>query len=220
MPLSEGIQAILMALVSEDIFQEHLFPSSYLNDLPKSRTYGASNFATFSTMEIGGITILNLPNHFVPFTKYDEKDNNLHTYWLDLAKLCKSPLLKQIKELYGYRERIELFPGYPNIKEYLDRGIIRNGFLWTQFVSECMLDAAKKVSGPEGNVETEMEIINLPYHSNTQKKHILKYIKEVRSSLEEQDWSADMRKVSNTNEKFLILIKWALQSIGLVERNK
>lgn len=129
MPLSKGIQAILMALVSEDIFQEHLFSSFYLNDLPESRTYGAGNFATFSTMEIGGITILNLPNLFISFTECNEKNNDIHTYWLDLAKLCKSPLPKQIKELYGYRERIELFSGYPNIKEYHDRGIIRNGFL-------------------------------------------------------------------------------------------
>lgn len=77
--------------------------------------------------------------------------------------MCGDFLPKQIKIFYGYYEKIALLDGYPNIKGYFEHALIRNSFPRTQFVSESMLEAAKKISGPEkGNVKSQMDMMNLP----------------------------------------------------------
>lgn len=215
----EAMDRALKTLLSDKLCKIELFDNTYLNEPPESHINKADTFTTFLSTEIGGIIILNLPRHFTPFTEYDKRNNDLHTYWSDLANLCGDLFPKQIKLLYAYQERIALLDGYPNIKEYLERALIRNSFLWTQFVSESMLEAVQKISGPQGNVNSQMEIMNLPNHSNTQKKKILRFIKEVTNSLEEKDWSTNLKTFLDVNEKFLRLICWALQSIGLVDRN-
>lgn len=213
-----ALDLALETLLSDEPSKVELFNDTYLNEPLESYSYKADTFAAFSIMEICGITILNLPRHFIPFTEYDNSNNDLHTYWNTFTKLCEGPLPKQIKQLYAYHERISLLDGYPNIKKYLNRALDRNSFLWNQFVAESMLEAAKKTSGPEGNIKSQMDIMILPNHSNRQQEQIVTFIKEVTNSLEEKDWSENIQTFFEINQKFLKCINWTLQKIGLLDR--
>lgn len=208
----------LQILLANEPCKADLMNGTYLNEPLESNICQVDTFATFSTMEFCGITILNLPCHFTSFTEYDKSNTGLHTYWTDLTRLCEDPLPKQIKQIYTYYEKIILLDGFPNIKGYLNRAMNQNSFLWNQFVSESMLEATKKISGPEGDVKSQMDIMNLPNHSNRQQEQILKFVKEVTNSLEEKNWSTNMNIFFDINQKFLMLIDLALQYIGLIDR--
>lgn len=208
-------------LVADESHKLELLKDTYLNN-PLESNIGcqADTFAAFPTTEICGITILNIPCHFIPFAEYDKSNNHLITYWTSLAKLCEDPtgLPKQIKQIYTYYEIITLLDGYPNIKEYLNCAMNQNAFLWNQF-SESLLEAVKEISGPEGNIKSYMDVINLKTPSYNHNEEILRFINVVTRSLEEKNWSTNMNKFFVVNQKFLMLIHWSLQHIGLVSKS-
>lgn len=218
---NEAFDRVMKILLSDKPSEISLFNETYLNDPLELQTYTASNFATFSETKISGIPILDLARHFTRFTQYNNDTNNfLHTHWTNFAKLCENSLSKQIQTLYAYLDKIMLLDGYPNMKRFLRRALIHNEFLWTQFLSECMPEAANKVSGLEkgGNVQLVMELMNLTNCSHQQKKHITAFLIQLTNAFTTRDLAANMLKFSITTGKFLKLVQWSLQRIGLVDR--
>lgn len=213
-------QAIKLLLADESHRLE-LLKDTYLDNPPESNIgCQAESFAEFSATEICGITIFNIPRHLNSFAQYDKSNNHLITYWTSLAKICEDPngFPKQIKQIYTYYEIITLLDGYPNIKGYLIRAMNQNAFLWNEF-SESLLEAAKEISGPEGNLKSYMDVMQSKTPSYNQKEEILRFINVVTRSLEGRNWMTNMNKFYVVNQNFLMLIYWSLERIGLINRS-
>lgn len=66
-----------------------------------------------------------------------------------------------------------------------------------------------------------MEIIGKTKLSDEEIKHILEYVEEVGNSFDEMyNWSKNLHKYSEINTELLKVLKFALQKIGVIDRNK
>lgn len=224
-----------------------IFPNTYLNDVSDSSIYEFSTEEQFFKMKVGEIACLHLPGYFASHIDYKIQNKDLRSFWSNLAELCQKsiphkPLLDeslsskvfpplvsqksypyeslplQIATTYKYLSIIELVDGFPMIKGYLRCTLSRNDFLWKQFVSVCMGDAAKNVSGPEGEPTSEMDIISKLKPSGQERRHGLEYMREVKNSLEKQDWPKNLKDYFEINVKFLDMINMVLKNGGFIDR--
>lgn len=227
----EAFDLALRALLSNKSHRIDLFNSTYLNEPPEKEMVEIDTFAQFSTANVHGITILNLPDYFTSLIMEAEsyqEDGDLLRYWRNLTKEFEKPLTQQIKTLYGYHERITLLDGFPNIKEYIKRAMVRIIFLLTHTVSESMVEALEKMPGGNNSpdekgkkdINSQVEMMNLPRHSENDMKFITTFILVLTNSLEDKEWSTNIETFLYVNQNFLRLIKMALQHIGLVDRGK
>lgn len=102
------------------------------------------------------------------------------------------PFLNKSKHLYTYYEIILLLDEHPNIKEYIKYVFIIIIFLLTPSVSEVILKAVKKISRLKRN--TNSQIYNFKFQNHFDKSQkITRIIKEVTNSLEEKQWSTNIK---------------------------
>lgn len=144
----EAFELALRTLLSDKSHLIDLFNTTFLNEPPEKEMLEIHTFAQFCTEKIYGITIFNLADYFTKLIAESiQKDDDLHTYWSNLAKGFENDLSQQIKTIYAYHEKISLLDGYPNIKEYVKRALVRIIFLLTQPVSKSILEAVEKMPG-------------------------------------------------------------------------
>lgn len=57
---------------------------------------------------------------------YNRENKDSQNFWENIDNLVIDQLDSRIKQLYKYKELMELLPGYKNTKEYLFCTLVRN----------------------------------------------------------------------------------------------
>lgn len=108
----QAFELALRALLSDKPHQIDLFNTTFLNKLPDKEILEIHTFAQFCSRKIHGIPIVNLSDYFTKIiTEFNQNDDNLYTYWNNLAKVFENHLSQQIMTLYAYPEKISLLDG-------------------------------------------------------------------------------------------------------------
>lgn len=196
------------------------FHDTYLKDIPLvSRFYEADNYETFIKIKLSETSLFWLPSLMASCVNiYNRENKDSQNFWENIDNLVIDKLDSQIKQLYKYKELMELLPGYKNTKEYLFCALVRNNSLWAQFVSQCMLDAAQKLFGLEASSTSELKILEtIPFTNghNEKKYHVLQYIEEVEKCIKEQNWAKNLHEFSDTTTILLEQVELILQRLGL-----
>lgn len=203
-------------LLPDNDLQPEKFLNTCLQEQPNSGFYDASDFTTLSRIKFGGISLLNLPSFFGNWSYCYTKDQHLCKWWDSTNLKCQYLIVNRVKLLYKYKKMMEPLNGYTNMKEYLVRALDRNIFLWNQLVLVCMDDAAKNVSGPEGNTKSEIKMMCMTNPSHLHLEHTLKYVQEVSNCLEKMNWLKSLNEYLNTTAFLLEYVKQILQSLELL----
>lgn len=201
-------------------FNPESFSRTYLNKPVDSIDLKCEDYETFVTATLDLIHIFNLPTCFASYINNQKEENkDLSNYWMGITFLCQKQIPQQIQQLYKYISIINLLDGFDNIKDYLRRALIKNEYLWDEFLMS-MDCTAKELSGVEGNSISELVIIRKFNPSQEEIRHSLKYIKEVTNNLEKENWLQQLQHYTKTNIQLLYVMTMLLQSIGLIDREE